>query len=284
MRNQRCWANCLDGCSSTISGEHRVSVAAWPSRQYGTTRTEKVAKPVTVRGRPAPDSERLPFERTHPLRQLVVNNLCTTHNSALSDLDSEAGRFTEAIDGFDDLIKERNNPRFRYAPRTWRLDGPVLERWFLKTAISNSDGRALPIGDHATTSDRPSNDLVEMVFGLRPVPPPLGVWSMVAVGDDFSPSVDFEMTFFDSTVQGTAKHVAGCMFLFRRALRFMVNLDSTSPFVPGLKLRNAPGAPREVTMMRPLPTVHHASAELYLRFEGWTPGGTAPPQGTPPTS
>lgn len=269
MRNERCWANCLDGCSSTISGEHRVSVAAWPTREYGTTRKEKVAKEVRVRGRPAPDSERLPYDRVHPLRQLVVNNLCTTHNAALSDLDTEVGRFTEAIDEFDETIKERNNSLLRYAPRTWKVDGPLLERWFLKTAISNSDGRALPIGDRSTTPDRPSDDLVEMAFGLRAIPAPLGVWGMVAVGDDFSPSVEFEMRFFDSAVQGVPTHVAGCAFLFRRALRFMVNLDSQSPFKPGLKLRNAPGAPREVTMMRPLPTVHHASAELYLRFEGW---------------
>jgi hypothetical protein len=56
-----------------------------------------------------------------------MNCLCTAHNTALSPLDAEAGRFYRAL---EDCLHGRVSPRHRFL-----FSGHDIERWLLKTLL-----------------------------------------------------------------------------------------------------------------------------------------------------
>jgi hypothetical protein len=56
----------------------------------------------------------------------------------------------------------------------WAVPEGRLQRWFFKTAINNAFGGDLPIGAPHAQPGWPTTELVEMVFGLRPIERPAG--------------------------------------------------------------------------------------------------------------
>jgi hypothetical protein len=103
------------------------------------------------------------------LSNLVAKILCKKHNSDLSDLDSAA---LDAFNIFREAIR-LNDVRGRIKkPALWNVqrfvvDGPLLERWFLKTLINISFGKDWTIGPGTHAAGTPSRELVEIAFGLR---------------------------------------------------------------------------------------------------------------------
>jgi hypothetical protein len=114
---------------------------------------------------------------------LVKNILCKRHNERLSILDEEA------INAFKIFVEERklNDVRERMTPRywtvqRWSIDGPRLERWFLKTLIGIACEGDRPIGPESKEPGQPSPDLVRVAYGLEKFPGMSGLYSLASVG------------------------------------------------------------------------------------------------------
>ena len=109
--------------------------------------------------------------KTVGLANVVSKNLCKKHNSSFTDVDSAA---LQAFDVFRQIahlnnIRERITLRKRskWTIRNFRIDGPLLERWFLKTLINVTFDGSLRIGPESTSVGMPSCELVRVAFGLR---------------------------------------------------------------------------------------------------------------------
>jgi hypothetical protein len=191
-----CWANCLGDCAAKISREHPVSKSLYTSDV------------VVVAGfswcKNAP--------KTVGLASLTAKILCERHNSRLSDVDSAGAHAFDAFRQCQGLLNVRGkNPKTRWTIRRFHVDGPRLERWFLKTTINLCHGQAFKIGRDSTECGRPTDELVKIAFGLRSFPGKAGLYSIVRVGqarysDD---SVKFAPLIKDQS------YIAGGLFSFR---------------------------------------------------------------------
>jgi hypothetical protein len=157
------------------------------------------------------------------LSNLTRNILCRKHNSDLSLLDSAA---IAARDVFRECTR-LTNVRQSIAPRRWSIshlgiNGLALERWFLKTLINLAIGGDARIGPLSIGPGEPSDDLVEISFGLRPCPGKAGLYVSARVGETLHCEDRVTIiSFFDTTNE----HVMGGTFYFR-GWRFILYLDS----------------------------------------------------------
>lgn len=158
-----CWAESLGDCKLGKSGEHLVSQSIF------------VGPAITVTGAPwrATDAP-----KTIGLASAVANILCGGHNSRLSETDSAAGDAMSALRGFIETQESRR----RLTPRAWsimvyRVSGPLLERWFLKTLINLTvvtDPGSL--WEARQPFNRPPDRLVQAAFGLKRLVFPAGLY------------------------------------------------------------------------------------------------------------
>jgi hypothetical protein len=147
--NPKCWAACLGGCSSKISGEHPISRSQFP---YG--------KEITLRGFPW-----CPEGKVIGLDSAVANILCVTHNNELSPLDFAA---KETLRGLQ-LTSERSNAVItpvHFPRRIFEVSGDHLERWLLKTSINLALlGQPRPKAGIFGADGMPTKRFVEIAFG-----------------------------------------------------------------------------------------------------------------------
>ncbi|MDQ3367224.1 MAG: hypothetical protein M3680_17510 [Myxococcota bacterium] len=135
-KNSGCWANALDHCRGSLTGEHLISVAVWAVREgQRANRKNKLRRQVRIDG----DPRRAGKSHTTNVRGLTADILCEHHNNSSNALDEEGGRFARAIEDWHRANKARSwAPRLNWNRRTCTVNGPLLERWFLKTAINNA--------------------------------------------------------------------------------------------------------------------------------------------------
>jgi hypothetical protein len=148
-----CWAATLADCSEKMSREHTVS------------RSLFVSDEIFVQGLPWCSKE----PKKIGISSLVAKILCERHNNALSELDTAA---LEAFNVFRESIRLNNVRGKLKRPPIWNIkrltiDGPRLERWFLKTLINLTFGGEWAIGRGNHSVGSVSNELVEIAFGRR---------------------------------------------------------------------------------------------------------------------
>lgn len=162
-----CWASCLGDCDGGMSREHLVSRCLFE-------------KEVRVKGLPWCKD----MEKTIGIGGLTSKFLCRHHNSVRSELDDAAKQtldtLLEACKLFD---ARRNIITTRWTVRYFITDMLLLERWCLKTLINvNLSGKpGLPV-DPEGRSNRPTEELVRIVFGLDRFPPPKGLYRIAENG------------------------------------------------------------------------------------------------------
>jgi hypothetical protein len=199
-----CWAECLGDCSDEISHEHVVSRALFEGDQ------------VTVRGFPwckDPIKIRLP--------RLTAKILCKYHNNSLSSLDAEGAKAFATMREMTRL----SNVRAALPPRAWRIarhhiNGPLLERWFLKTLINLTFDREYRVGSDSERAGWPSNRLVEIAFGKAQFTEQAGLSCVVHVGQQIKSD---DTVVVSPLIQNTT-YVCGGLFVLR-GIRYFLSLD-----------------------------------------------------------
>lgn len=237
-----CWAASLGGCVDKMSREHLVSQSMWSDL-------------VDVHG--------LPWCKDAPKRigiaSLTQKMLCRSHNSDLSPVDTAGttafGAFGETADLAYRRSKQRPYPRWKR--RMFRVDGPLLERWFLKTTINlviaqDSQLRWALTGERVR--EVPS-ELVKAAFGVSMLSKPMGLYSVSTPGERIT--VRETMEFSPLIHENTG--LVGGLFTFR-GHRFLIYF-STNPLPQPLTL---PGSG--------MPEWKHGTATYRLPHHQWKIG------------
>jgi hypothetical protein len=202
MKN--CWAAHLGNCSHGMSREHIVSMNLF---SYDPPRG------IEVSGFPWLGDEK----KILPIGALTSNILCERHNNALSVADVEGGNLFHAfqeISHAENMIKSKTSP---VSFRQYKLDGRLLERWFLKTTINFMCQQKYPIGDGEPVSGMPSTELVEIAFGERSFKAQCGLYLIHSAENINS----FDRLEFAAYFKSDMSYIAGGIFLLR-GFRFLV--------------------------------------------------------------
>jgi len=212
-----CWASSLGDCCDIQSREHYVTKGLFK----GTS--------VTLKG--------LPFckvdELTVGLASAASKMLCKTHNERLSLLDDEAVRMFECVREVF-LLQEKQKalaPRV-WKVQTWKVNGRLLERWFLKTLVNLVQVQSQAMDWPNGNARLPTPDVVESCFGRRPIKSPRGLHAAAAVGH----TVDsHDYVSFAPIRDISSNALAGGAFEFR-GLRFVFSWTDRSlePFIKHL--------------------------------------------------
>ncbi len=158
------------------------------------------------------------------LRSIGVNRLkkrilCRTHNSRLSIADSEGIRAFRGIGDLDNRLAAARGGRESVVFEC-RIQGPLLERWFLKTAINLFVVRGYDhLWDDGAPHSQPPIALVRAAFGVQDLEHPCGLynWAGTAIGQQvaLSQQVQFCPLYRDS------RRFVGAQFGFH-GLQFLV--------------------------------------------------------------
>ncbi len=165
-----CWAAPLGNCGGGISHEHYVSKSVFPDQS------------IFVRGLDWCLNEPKEFR----IETLTAKILCKDHNSALSEIDSEAGRAFNAIREFARTTTEREKmPYVNWALKQLSIDSRKLERWCLKTMLNFSFGRSLIIGPGSHQPGSIPAELVRVAFGLAEFTSGRGIYTAYKLNETF---------------------------------------------------------------------------------------------------
>jgi hypothetical protein len=200
---QGCWAAPLGNCGGGISHEHYVSGCVFPNQSIFVQGLDFcLDKPKELR-----------------IESLTAKILCKDHNSALSELDSAAGRAFNAIREYVSMTTERaKSPYINWAPAQFTIDGPKLERWCLKTLLNFSFNRQLTIGPGSHAGGTVTCELVRIAFGLEEFTSGRGLYSAFRQNETFN-----HYDHFGYTAKAQGPNLA--MGLFRLCgFRFYLNL------------------------------------------------------------
>lgn len=196
-----CWASGLGGCSDEGSREHLVSKGLFMNGE------------VMVQG--FPWCEDAP--KKVGLSSVTAKILCRKHNNDLSPIDEAGAAAFDAIRQSTRLGNLRSKVRTTYwHVRQFRIDGPGLERWFLKTLINIAFRSEYRIGEDSTTRGEPSIRLVETAFSVRNFEGRAGIYQVAHVGEQIQSDDAFK---FSPLIRDTG-NIAGGMFAFR-GFRFL---------------------------------------------------------------
>jgi hypothetical protein len=199
-----CWAKSLGDCSGKLSGEHIVSASLWTGPM------------IRVSGGPWGETP-----RDIGVSSMTAKVLCRSHNSALSSVDA-AGAAAFATLGKATELTERRRvlPSHQWIPWWFGIDGPLLERWFLKTAINVCLVlREEPEWELDATTGTPPATLARLAFGREEFERPMGLYMSARVGDDVDP-VEGVVT---EPLWTESRRIAAMSFTFR-GFRFVLNL------------------------------------------------------------
>jgi len=149
-------------CSHTISGEHFISenvLSILNAKSVRTSGAAWISKGQT---------------QDLPLTGLQANILCRRHNSALSPLDTMAGKLFRAIDGIYDNLGRRTLSR----RPIWHLfSGEELELWLLKMILWFFHANVLSQhGRKITEVQEIMNPTIETAFSTGHLAEPCGMY------------------------------------------------------------------------------------------------------------
>ena len=199
-----CWAACLGDCCQKISREHTVS--------KGLFNTDEII----VQG----FSWCLKEPKAIGLGSLVAKILCEKHNNDLGELDSAA---KDSFDVFREAVRLNHVRQKLKRPPIWNIrrltiDGPRLERWFLKTLINLSFGGQWTIGLGSHAAGSVSSSLVKIAFGRREFENGAGMYTIARAGQQMD-----SMDRVNFTPLTQANNLNAARFNFR-GLTFFLNL------------------------------------------------------------
>lgn len=247
-KHPQCWANALDDCSGAIEGEHIISMGAFhPGESDRAGRSRITVTSQSWRG-----------TMKHRLANLTSNMLCAHHNRVTSDLDAAGGSLAAALHGLIRMTQLRPPYPLRWTPWIRDLDGVLVERWLLKTAVNcaHSGGVNVPIGGPEPAPNWPTRRLVEQVFGLAPTLWYEGLWAATGEGVVVRDEDSFDIRFRGRDyLLGALIDVSGYPFV----------VSFVNDALPTDRLRDDPAWRNKDATHWPL-TISDASRNLHVRF------------------
>jgi len=191
-----CWAAAHSPCKGRSSGEHVVSACLF-------------SKAVRVHG-----YHWCPTPKTVGTTSLVANVLCGHHNSGLSELDTEAKSYQQAVTEAGRLLGVRS--AFK-RPGVWNritlnVEGPLLERWFLKTLVNSLIADGAQCQWHGSSTVSPPMAYVSWAFDGASLPAPSGLYGSADLDRTFQFGTDFILGL--TPIFEKSGHVAGGLFEF----------------------------------------------------------------------
>jgi len=157
--------------------------------------------------------------KTIGLTNLTAKILCKAHNSMLSDLDDAALACFNVLREHIRLNELRQHiVKKRWSVNQFSVDGPLLERWFLKTLINISFNKNQPIGLGIHPAGTVNDELVKVCFGIQSFPEGAGLYLLAKRGE-FIDSMDR----VNITGLHDGTNVIGGEFVFR-GFRFFLSL------------------------------------------------------------
>jgi len=165
----KCWASEVGGCGGGQSGEHLVSANVWTG--------------------PTVDVQGFRWCKDKPKRigvpSLTANILCRDHNSALSAVDAAGGAAFATLGSAISLATARARvPHVDWLLQCFRIDGLMLERWFLKTLINLCLVQdAAPTWPDGVIRFNPPLWMVRAAYGIEPLGRPMGLYTVAYVGE-----------------------------------------------------------------------------------------------------
>jgi hypothetical protein len=203
-----CWAKCLDDCWGLLTGEHNVSVGVFSSSGPKDNRSARVRRKVTIEGGP----RELRYQQS--VDNLKERILCEGHNSGTSDLDTAAKELARAIEEYDRTRRARiPYPGLNWSRKVIPVNGPLVQRWLLKTLINNAHHHAQPMGGPHGLPGKPTPEMVEMVFGRRQFSPMRRMFALI--NDDTADSLDERFGFIYTGPNADTPYLAIGVMNFR---------------------------------------------------------------------
>jgi hypothetical protein len=159
--HRRCYMGWTRNCSDTISGEHFISESVL-----------SILNPKSVRISGAAWTKGQ--TQNLPLKALQANILCTRHNSALSPLDTMAGKLFRAVNEIYGDLSRRTLSR----KSMWHLfSGEELELWLLKTILGFFHANVLSQhGRKIAEVQKIMNRTIEKAYSTGHLPEPCGMY------------------------------------------------------------------------------------------------------------
>jgi hypothetical protein len=206
---RKCWASILGNCSSKITREHIVSESLFATDV------------VTARGFSWCDGG----EKTIGMSSLTAKILCERHNNELSPLDAAA---SQAFTTFRELAR-LYEVRLKMKARRWtvvhdRIDGRLLERWFLKTLINMCIDSSERIGPQSVCAGVPDESLVKIAFGRDSFHGRAGLYGAGHAGQNIRCAEELHA----NVLVKNAQVIGGALFQFR-GFCFLLFLDEGGP-------------------------------------------------------
>lgn len=215
QNTNRCWARALGGCAGGISREHTVSDSLFTGSS------------VTVMGGPWAAGIPRVIGRNRLRRRI----LCRRHNSLLSPVDNEGGRAFRSIGDLDTWLARSRRTGLQQR-REYTVQGPLLERWFLKTTVNlfvvSRNARTWFDGAQA---DTPPTEIVRAVFGTDRLRHPVGLYNWGGFTPGEQVTLRSELQF---SPYFREQSLVGAHFVFH-GLNFLIWLVETPPPWPQVR-------------------------------------------------
>lgn len=206
-----CWAAPLGGCAGKLSREHIVSDGLWTGPS------------ITVQG--FPWCARSPI--TVGRAAITAKILCREHNSLLSPVDEGGILAFQALRQATQLAQRRRKiPQRQWMLHCFTVDGDLLERWFLKTAINIASMGATPVQwlQEATADGLPAL-FVEAAYGRTRLPAPMGLYAAATPGETVNDIESVEL----APILTPDEKVAAFIFRFAGARFLLSMVDAPMP-------------------------------------------------------
>lgn len=189
-----CYASQLGGCSGPLNREHFIS--------KNLLREFQEAGKLQVTGYPhGNDAGQLLMS----VESMSAKVLCESHNSRLSGVDSEGGRFLLA---FFEAHAGMLEGRFK-ADQGYVSDGPLIERWMLKYAFGLIASGQAGVGTQRIERTSPPLGFLEVLFGLETLPNEWGLYTRATAPTGFSDKKNLGLGLYLPLQRSGKRHVCG---------------------------------------------------------------------------
>ncbi|TGM62981.1 hypothetical protein EHQ94_19660 [Leptospira meyeri] len=202
-----CYASKLGNCSEIQSREHIFSKNIFPEGIYIQGFEWCLDKPILI----GPNSA-------------VSKILCKTHNTLLSEYDSEAGKFFRILremSTHETTMKNRNY--YLVQKKRYNVNGFLLENWFFKTLVNiyyaKKDNQKYKIN---------LNLLLNIIYNKEIISEPYGLSIMVAIGSKIE---TLDSILYTPVLDKTKNEIVGGLFKFR-GVKFLLKIPLSGDITP----------------------------------------------------